>query len=271
MDNLLWYTFPNIFPILIILPACGLLMIWRPRDKRCELMFWLSLFIIPLACTVVSIGRYLSYLAPLKYDQYLYRIELHFGLPGYHMAQFLSYHPMLLKVVLTIYNLLPYEILAVFAVYLWKESIEEALMTLETQALLYLMIFFLYVVYPASGPNAAFAGFPNVLPNITTPHPIFLMDSPNCMPSGHFGTALLTLWFMRKWKWGAILSAIFVAGTYVATLTVGGHYTLDLIMAVPYTALIIYVSRGCGFLAKLGFLRERRNVCETLSIEPSIS
>jgi len=61
----------------------------------------------------------------------------------------------------------------------------------------------------------------------------------NCMPSIHLTWALLFWFYAPRWlRWPL---AAFVLLTAVATLGLGEHYALDLIAAVPFTALIIKV------------------------------
>jgi membrane-associated phospholipid phosphatase len=66
--------------------------------------------------------------------------------------------------------------------------------------------------------------------------------APNGVPSVHASTALLVLWFSRSWTPFFISGWIFLALTALATLGSGQHYLFDLFCAVPYAALVIWIS-----------------------------
>ena len=57
----------------------------------------------------------------------------------------------------------------------------------------------------------------------------------------HMVIALMVLYFARRWTTGLVLGLLFVAFTITATLGFGEHYVIDLLAAIPYTALMIYL------------------------------
>jgi membrane-associated phospholipid phosphatase len=57
---------------------------------------------------------------------------------------------------------------------------------------------------------------------------------PNGIPSVHASTALLVLWFLRRWWWGRISGVVFLILTIFATLGSGEHYLFDLFCALRY-------------------------------------
>lgn len=74
-----------------------------------------------------------------------------------------------------------------------------------------------FLAFPATGPA-----------HVTDP-----LALRNCIPSLHLTWALLGLVYIApRWRWLAIAFAILTAA---ATLGIGEHYLLDLIVAVPYT------------------------------------
>ncbi len=58
----------------------------------------------------------------------------------------------------------------------------------------------------------------------------------NCLPSLHVTWAIL-LWRAAKPGWTSWAMALFVVFTAISTLTTGEHYLIDLIAALPYSAL----------------------------------
>jgi len=100
--------------------------------------------------------------------------------------------------------------------------------------------FALYAVFPATGPAHAFPSLypwktPS-LPQIFTLVPNFDAAPRNCMPSLHLAGALAVFWNSRRWPgWGRILAALYLLITAFATLALGEHYLVDLVVAVPFT------------------------------------
>jgi hypothetical protein len=106
--------------------------------------------------------------------------------------------------------------------------------------------FSLYFWYPATGPKYAFPSFP-VAPGLVHPAALLIQGVPNAMPSLHFGGALLIFWLSRPWRWLRITSGVYLAMTAVATLGLGEHYLVDLVVAVPYAlALLAFISDTGG-------------------------
>ncbi len=108
----------------------------------------------------------------------------------------------------------------------------------------------LYFVYPVAGPLVAFPDhYPNAEPTFgeNTGYRMFVpfaqpngAPAPrNGMPSLHFASALLAYWHVRPYGWWARgVAAVFVVGTFLATLGLGEHYFLDLVVALPFTLFI---------------------------------
>ena len=105
--------------------------------------------------------------------------------------------------------------------------------------------FSLYFLFPAAGPAYAFPSFP-IVPAAVRAAPAMVAGIPNAMPSLHFSGALLICWCCQPWKWLYRISAAVAALTAVATLGLGEHYFVDLVVAVPYSLAMF------GFCAKVG-------------------
>jgi predicted membrane-bound spermidine synthase len=108
-----------------------------------------------------------------------------------------------------------------------------------------LLGYFTYFLFPITGPLYAFGEktFPLYMPALEqiAPHPAVVPFAPrNGMPSMHFGWALLfwinasLLPMPRAAKLLRPLAAIFVGLTGLATLALGEHYLVDLVVAVPF-------------------------------------
>jgi hypothetical protein len=99
--------------------------------------------------------------------------------------------------------------------------------------------FLQYGIYPAVGPAHAFpVSYPWKNPPLSEVglRPMTVgLDPRNCMPSLHFGAALLVWWNSRIWPaWARTLVAIFLLATAFSTLALGEHYLVDLAVAFPF-------------------------------------
>lgn len=91
-----------------------------------------------------------------------------------------------------------------------------------------------YLLFPATGPQYAFAGWPEagalVRPAVSLVHPR------NCMPSMHMTWALLAVLNVRgKWR---VPFAVYAVLMSVSAVAGGEHYFIDVLAAVPFTLAI---------------------------------
>src|SRR3569833_1199050 len=110
MNHVLFSIFPNPLPMLLIIPFCTWLVIRYPRDKRTDAMLLIGMLILPVSYLVIHAIRALTYISPLKYDQFFYIMDLRLGDPSYKLGMFLVHHAFIRGVIANIYNLLPYEL-----------------------------------------------------------------------------------------------------------------------------------------------------------------
>jgi hypothetical protein len=106
-----------------------------------------------------------------------------------------------------------------------------------------------YFLYPVTGPLFAFGdAFPHAPPapealvgrliEVPPMHPTHVAWR-NAMPSLHFGSVLLAVWLSRPLGyWPQVIARVFVAGTVIATLGLGEHYAIDLVVALPFTLAV---------------------------------
>ncbi|MFN0317910.1 MAG: fused MFS/spermidine synthase, partial [Burkholderiales bacterium] len=112
-----------------------------------------------------------------------------------------------------------------------------------------LVVYFTYFLYPIAGPIYTFGDkmFPAFVPSLDFLRTEVTTTSPtprNGMPSMHFGWALL-FWMNagllpqpKLAKFLRAFAAVFLALTGLATLTLGEHYLVDLVVAVPFSVAL---------------------------------
>src|SRR5579871_3653743 len=105
------------------------------------------------------------------------------------------------------------------------------------------MIF--YSLFPATGPRYLFgAGFPSKPFPIDQAsrlllEPVAIPGFRNAMPSLHLTCVLLACWYSRglSW-WERTITYVFFAFTVIATLGIGEHWFVDLIVAFPFALFL---------------------------------
>jgi len=192
---------------------------------------------------------------PDSLDHYLYAFDSRFGVQaGFAMGRIFSDWPTLYSVCSLVYMGLP---LAMALVYLAAPRSGDEASLLKTFLITGIAAAFVFRVVPAAGPVYAFTDiYPTQLPTMGADflRPIH-MDNPklNAIPSLHTAWALLIYWRTRRAKiLVQIAAGLFLFLTLLATLGLGEHYLIDLVVAVPYA-----VSVRALCMTQTGWSRER--------------
>jgi hypothetical protein len=188
-----------------------------------------------------NIVDWASRVRPWKYDLYIYAIDRYFGQPSFALGRIVARHWYLHDTVALVYGILPLVLVSLIAAHLWGRSRAESAEVIKAFVANLVLCLPIYLLIPVCGPEFAFPDFPNS-PGHVEIRPILLAAPPNGIPSIHFSSALLILWYARHWRWGRILGSAFVLLTVLATLGSGQHYLFDLLAAVPYTPLIVFLA-----------------------------
>jgi hypothetical protein len=192
----------------------------------------------------------LSELLPLTYDSYLLAVDSTLGfVPAYEVGRWFQQHPALALTSGLPYMTLPFEAALVYAassrgllpgVTPWR--------VLGSCAAAGVAGAVLYCVYPATGPRLAFPGFPNPPGELPIQSLALANGAPrNAMPSLHLAWTLLLWRFTRGGPfWTRLLTTFWLVGTLLATLGLGEHYAVDLIVSVPFALTIeaVWVRRA---------------------------
>jgi hypothetical protein len=178
-------------------------------------------------------------------DNYIFGMDGLLGFqPSFWAGQLLRAHGSLHLLAALAYNILPGVYVGVFALYLLQRPMRDAGRVALAFALNIFAALPIYLLFPVYGPRAAFHSFP-VLPQEHVPmRLVATIGTPNAIPSVHFSSALLILWFLWRWRSGRIFGVLFLALTILATLGSGEHYVFDLVVAIPYAAMVGWSARS---------------------------
>jgi hypothetical protein len=183
------------------------------------------------ACLQVLIIR----LRPHTIDPELMRIDRAMGFNINRFAVHSAGHQLLFLLLALAYVALPIAITTAW-------TIEQGIMLRRTVLIGGLFCFIFYYAFPAVGP--AWFNWSAPLSISSSPH--------NCVPSMHLAWAMMIAWNVRK-RWLRLGLWAYVALIAVATLSLGEHYLIDLIAAVPYAVAVQWIALAWdrrGFNAK---------------------
>jgi PAP2 superfamily len=183
----------------------------------------------------------LSRLILYRYDLYIAAFDRYLGLPSFALGKLVWAHEWSFDSMVLVYNTLILGIWAIYAQYLWKVGVAESTRLLKAFVTNTSLAVPIYALIPVAGPSFAFKGFPFVDPGVIHPHLLNLSALPNGIPSVHMSTALLIAWYARKWRTASVLGVMYAGLTALATLSMGEHYVFDLLVALPYTVLIVWL------------------------------
>lgn len=150
--------------------------------------------------------------------------------PSYQLGRFVQRRPLVTSVVRAGYEALGFGVIAVLVPVL--RSRDRIMLYLRAVVLSGIVGFAIYFIVPAAGPIYAFDNFPWLAPAAQR---TFIGETRNCFPSLHMVWALLLFLYADR-GWTRWLASVFVTVTIVATLALGEHYVVDLLVALPFTA-----------------------------------
>ncbi len=177
--------------------------------------FLLLGFLLPILLVAATAANHLVvHLTPHTIDAGLLRLDHGFSTGIYHWV---PQRPWLYKGLGWVYYGLP--LYGAFVLFVSPQRIDYARAWIIAAA----PAPFLYLAFPAVGP--AHLHDPTAMRN--------------CIPSLHLTWALLGMVYIGpRWRWVAV---VFTVLTATATLGIGEHYLIDLVLAVPYSLATCWV------------------------------
>ncbi len=203
-----------------------------------------SAVILPAFAIAASLGMQFSLNLPREtFDLYLYKFDGRLGVQAsFWCGQLLQRLPGLKEFESLVYDALGVMPAVVFAVGL---RLKRRLPFNPLAAFVWagLAAYCLYQICPGTAPFAVFQGAYPANPPPSMSLPLHRIEVPgswrNAMPSMHVTWALLAFaCSIALPLWTRWLTGIFVALTCLATLGLGQHYLIDLIVACPFAAAV---------------------------------
>lgn len=212
----------------------------RERDLKNFLVAICFTLFVPISTGYLS-ATYVAH--PLTMDLYTYSFDLSLVWRVAPYFYNLARHSWIVTMVtgLAYIGILgAYQILAALQVRFVDHAVVPALRIFLIAAILG---FGCYFIFPVVGPAPFFGGsYPGSLPGLAdfAPRAMLAGLAPrNGMPSLHFAWALLLLMNVpRRLRYAKALYALYCYLTFMATLSTGQHYFVDLIAALPFAALV---------------------------------
>ncbi len=259
----------------------ALVLGWRAIRGRSGFSDFSTALILPMFSIVtVVVLRSFSASRPEVYDLYLHRFDESLGVPVMHaMARWLAATPALHAICAVGYRALPLMLTGVLVLHLRRRE-KFPVFPVLVFGLAGLEGCLLYHVMPAVGPVHVFGplfasghwaiSFSPVVPLHPAPA--------NSMPSLHLAWALLLLWNVprenRAAVWGA---ACFLVLMTLATLGLGEHYFVDLVVAVPFAVCVQnscagrWRSAALNGAITLGWLAYLRWLLPSMPMAPAVA
>jgi len=223
----------------------------RPESKPGYLEQLAEVALLPALCvgSMIAVGAAI-YWSPATYDRLLYVFDFKLGgPPSWVVGKLFRSERWVYVLCGSVYNSLPLGLAICLAAQAWERK-QKRMPLVDLRWLsvaLGIAGFVLYQVCPAAGPAYLFpSDFPQRLPDLAgvAIQPALMQQVPrNGMPSLHVGWTMLLCWNMRRRsKWIAAGTAVYLTLTALATLGLGEHYLIDLVVAMP---LGLAVQAGC--------------------------
>lgn len=237
---------------------------WRSSgNERTTALIYLLPAAVALIYTLEA-GIFLYYIKALfstTYDAYAYAADAAFGGQlSFATGRLFADMPALKAICFIIYVAPPPALVFVYALQV-RARTPPPIDVVTVLLVLALAGYGFYFIFPVCGPIFAFG---NAFP--LSPPPVqellgrrltvVAKDAwPNGMPSLHLASVIVAYWHARPYGiWARLAAAVFIIGTFLATLGLGEHYFIDLLVALPFT---LAVHAAC--IPSLPALRSERN------------
>jgi PAP2 superfamily len=227
---------------LACIAAAGLRLTWVEADRRREAMETAAaVTLFPLVVAeALLVRRALKDAYDDSYDLYAFVVDQRLGGQlSFTLGQWFLRWPAMGKLFGEVYAALPF---ALGLLYAFLRRGAGPYRSLKAVVLLFtasILAVAGYLTVPVAGPRFVFASYPwsvpQVLPGDLRLLPLDSEIERNGVPSLHLASALLVWWNLRRLHLGLrLFTGLFLVGTAIATLGLGEHYVVDLVIALPF-------------------------------------
>lgn len=246
----------------LLLLAAGVFYETRRREPRLAAMLLGGAFLVIFSAGASLMNSFLLIVAGPNSDAFFDRLDRGLGFHWYDMAVAVARHPLLNQLFFVCYNLvLPEIALLLVALAIWGR-VANVYRFCASLALGALVTIAIWTVAPAFGAMALYVLPPDVHPILSMTGETgraqiaLLHDGPGLVvpdalhgsligfPSYHCVLALLVSrygWELKRLRWPLLLlNAVVVVSTPVQ----GGHHLMDVLGAIPVTALALWITRA---------------------------
>lgn len=237
-------------PLAVWLAGKALHGCWMQRRRGVALptwvqpWVWMALTIASLIVATAALLELNSKLLPLTFDYHLYRVDQAFGGMARWAAMQVGRDPSHLMghVTHTVYDILGFLFFPLLALLVGEHKVR-SMNVWRTLFVPYVVAALCYLWLPATGPGNAIMGYPATVaaPQELQAVMVSVVPAPrNAMPSLHLSSAIwiLMLCAALARKWIFALSVLYALGTAWATVAIGEHYVVDLVVAMPFAATL---------------------------------
>lgn len=220
--------------------------VWSSSERRTlQYAFLPPLLLILLGYAGSNLLGITGRLHPMTLDRFLYVFDGSLGVQlSFVVGRWVLWSKWLTRLVLVFYYVLPAALMWVYS----KQLVRDV--NFAMQAFLAFLVagplgLIFYNLFPACGPiYLVGSSFPHVpasfqqlkeLPIV----PVAISGARNAFPSLHLAWALLAWWYSAGAPWlTRAFAALFLFGTAIATLALGEHYFVDLVVALPFALMV---------------------------------
>jgi len=212
------------------------------RKVNAMLYFWTAIVLLALLPpTYLNVTMFFH---PTTFDLLLYHFESTMGfLPSAELASLAQALPTFQQAVRYAYDYMPLGYAVLLGAQLARPE-RPAINLLAAWLISEFIAWGGYHLLPVSGPRFLFLdAFPSSLPaadELPLQQSLVIPASRNGVPSMHFGWALM-LWLnanLLSVTWLRIAAALLMAMNFIATMALGEHYFVDLVIAAPVVVAV---------------------------------
>nr|WP_312536602.1 fused MFS/spermidine synthase [Moraxella sp. CTOTU47618] len=246
------YTSPSA-NLMVILAPLGVYTLFKQlhhyfferQNSLSNLYFLLTFLFILMGWSTQTALKVNTFILPYVYDIDIYKIDSAFGNITLPFVQWFEIsHAFWNTLLLEVYSLLSVSLFVVVSLFI-RENKDDRYHVIRVLIVPFGLAFICYTIIPVSGPVYAFATeyFPLNMPTASALQSgkVFIPPAArNGMPSMHLTGALL-IWLLTAGLSKKIyfyIATVFTLLTAVATIALGEHYVLDLVVALPFSAFI---------------------------------